>query len=223
MLLRRVDERIGLTRAVVAAAVFGDRRDPARITRRLRDLLAQRLDGTVLRPRRPERSRHAACGPADAVTRQRPANWCSTSTPPTCRCTGARNWPSSMPTTTLTATPAAACVLRPAPAGVRAAAQPQRRHDPLGRSRPPGRASRQPPHSTTDRSSPADVSQRAPARRRHSRRATRRRRSRCRRLRAWTRHAPRAPMAPGQVRMPRHRRRGRRGSRIQTPYAFCLR
>ncbi|MCX7902621.1 MAG: IS1380 family transposase [Burkholderiaceae bacterium] len=43
MLLRRVDERIGLTRAV--AAVFGDPRDPAKITHRLRDLLAQRLYG----------------------------------------------------------------------------------------------------------------------------------------------------------------------------------
>ena len=41
MLLRRTDERIGLTRAV--AAVFSDPRDPARITHRLRDLLAQRL------------------------------------------------------------------------------------------------------------------------------------------------------------------------------------
>ena len=43
MLLRRADERIGLTRAV--AAVFSDPRDPARITHRLRDLLAQRLYG----------------------------------------------------------------------------------------------------------------------------------------------------------------------------------
>jgi hypothetical protein len=43
MLLRRVDERIGLTRAV--AAVFSDPRDPARIRHRLRDLLAQRLYG----------------------------------------------------------------------------------------------------------------------------------------------------------------------------------
>ena len=43
ILLRRVDERIGLTRAV--AAVFSDPRDPARITHRLRDLLAQRLYG----------------------------------------------------------------------------------------------------------------------------------------------------------------------------------
>ena len=43
MLLRRTDERIGLTRAV--AAVFSDPRDPARITHRLRDLLAQRIYG----------------------------------------------------------------------------------------------------------------------------------------------------------------------------------
>jgi hypothetical protein len=43
MLLRRVDERIGLTRAV--AAVFSDPRDPARIRHRLRDLLAQRIYG----------------------------------------------------------------------------------------------------------------------------------------------------------------------------------
>ena len=43
MLLRRVDERIGLTRAV--AAVFNDARDPAKITHRLRDLIAQRLYG----------------------------------------------------------------------------------------------------------------------------------------------------------------------------------
>jgi len=43
MLLRRVDERIGLTRAV--AAVFSDARDPAKITHRLRDLIAQRLYG----------------------------------------------------------------------------------------------------------------------------------------------------------------------------------
>ncbi len=43
MLLRRLDERIGLTRTV--AAVFSDGRDPARITHRLRDLLAQRLYG----------------------------------------------------------------------------------------------------------------------------------------------------------------------------------
>jgi len=43
LLLRRTDERIGLTRAV--AAVFSDARDPARITHRLRDLLAQRIYG----------------------------------------------------------------------------------------------------------------------------------------------------------------------------------
>ena len=43
MLLRRVDERIGLTRAV--AAVLSDARDPARIRHRLRDLLAQRIYG----------------------------------------------------------------------------------------------------------------------------------------------------------------------------------
>jgi len=43
MLLRRVDERIGLTQAV--AAVFGDGRDPARIRHRLRDRLAQRRYG----------------------------------------------------------------------------------------------------------------------------------------------------------------------------------
>ena len=43
MLMRRVDERIGLTRAV--AAVFSDGRDPAKITHRLRDLIAQRLYG----------------------------------------------------------------------------------------------------------------------------------------------------------------------------------
>jgi len=43
MLLRRVDERIGLTRGVAAA--FSDARDPARITHRLRDLIAQRLYG----------------------------------------------------------------------------------------------------------------------------------------------------------------------------------
>jgi hypothetical protein len=43
MLLRRTDERIGLTRAV--AAVFSDARDPARIRHRLRDLLAQRIYG----------------------------------------------------------------------------------------------------------------------------------------------------------------------------------
>ena len=38
LLLRRVDERIGLSRA--AAAAFGDPRDPARIKHSLRDLLA---------------------------------------------------------------------------------------------------------------------------------------------------------------------------------------
>lgn len=43
MLLRRTDERIGLTGAV--AAVFSDSRDPARIRHRLRDLLAQRIYG----------------------------------------------------------------------------------------------------------------------------------------------------------------------------------
>ncbi len=43
MRLRRVDERIGLTRAV--AAVFSDGRDAAKITHRLRDLIAQRLYG----------------------------------------------------------------------------------------------------------------------------------------------------------------------------------
>ena len=43
LLLRRVDERIGLSRA--AAAVLGDPRDPARITHSLRGLLAQRIYG----------------------------------------------------------------------------------------------------------------------------------------------------------------------------------
>jgi hypothetical protein len=43
LLLRRVDERIGLSRA--AAAVLSDPRDPARITHSLRNLLAQRLYG----------------------------------------------------------------------------------------------------------------------------------------------------------------------------------
>jgi phage tail sheath gpL-like len=43
MLLRRTDERIGLTGAV--AAVFSDPRDPAKITHRLRGLLAQRIHG----------------------------------------------------------------------------------------------------------------------------------------------------------------------------------
>jgi hypothetical protein len=41
LLLRRVDERIGLSRA--AAAVLSDPRDPRRITHSLRDLLAQRI------------------------------------------------------------------------------------------------------------------------------------------------------------------------------------
>ena len=41
LLLKRVDERIGLSRA--AAAVLSDPRDPARITHSLRDLLAQRI------------------------------------------------------------------------------------------------------------------------------------------------------------------------------------
>ena len=40
LLLKRVDERIGLSRA--AAAVLSDPRDPGRIKHRLRDLLAQR-------------------------------------------------------------------------------------------------------------------------------------------------------------------------------------
>jgi hypothetical protein len=43
LLLRRVDERIDLSRA--AAAVLSDPRDPARITHSLRDLLAQRIYG----------------------------------------------------------------------------------------------------------------------------------------------------------------------------------
>lgn len=43
MLLRRADERIGLSRA--AAAVLSDPRDPARITHSVRDLLAQRVYG----------------------------------------------------------------------------------------------------------------------------------------------------------------------------------
>jgi hypothetical protein len=43
LLLRRVDERIGLTRAV--AAVFGDSRRAASITHGMRELLAQRLYG----------------------------------------------------------------------------------------------------------------------------------------------------------------------------------
>ena len=41
MLLRRVDQRIGVSRA--AAAAIGDARDPRRIEHRLHDLLAQRL------------------------------------------------------------------------------------------------------------------------------------------------------------------------------------
>ena len=43
LLLRGVDERIGLSRA--AAAVLSDARDPSRITHSLRDLLAQRIYG----------------------------------------------------------------------------------------------------------------------------------------------------------------------------------
>jgi hypothetical protein len=43
LLLRRADERIGLSRA--AAAVLSDRRAPTRITHTLRDLLAQRIYG----------------------------------------------------------------------------------------------------------------------------------------------------------------------------------
>jgi hypothetical protein len=43
LLLRRLDERIGLTRA--AAAVLSDPRDPSRIKHKLRDLLAQRVYG----------------------------------------------------------------------------------------------------------------------------------------------------------------------------------
>ena len=43
LLLRRVDERIGLSRA--AAAAFSDPRDPARVKHSLRDLLAQRIYG----------------------------------------------------------------------------------------------------------------------------------------------------------------------------------
>lgn len=43
LLLKRVDERIGLTRAVAAA--LDDARDPDRITHPLRDLLAQRIYG----------------------------------------------------------------------------------------------------------------------------------------------------------------------------------
>jgi hypothetical protein len=41
LLLRKVDQRIGLTRA--AAAVFADRRDPSRIAHSVRSLLAQRI------------------------------------------------------------------------------------------------------------------------------------------------------------------------------------
>jgi hypothetical protein len=43
LLLRRTDERIGLSRA--AAAALGDPREPARITHGLRELLAQRIYG----------------------------------------------------------------------------------------------------------------------------------------------------------------------------------
>ena len=43
LLLRGVDERIGLSRA--AAAALGDPRDPTRITHSLRDLLSQRIYG----------------------------------------------------------------------------------------------------------------------------------------------------------------------------------
>lgn len=43
LLLRRADERVGLSHA--AAAVLSDPRDPARITHSLRDLLAQRIYG----------------------------------------------------------------------------------------------------------------------------------------------------------------------------------
>jgi Transposase DDE domain group 1 len=43
LLLRQLDERIGLSRA--AAAVLSDPRDPSRITHSLRDLLAQRIYG----------------------------------------------------------------------------------------------------------------------------------------------------------------------------------
>ncbi len=41
LLLKRADERIGLTRAV--AAVFADHRDPGRVTHSIRSLLAQRI------------------------------------------------------------------------------------------------------------------------------------------------------------------------------------
>ena len=47
LLLRRVDERIGLSGA--AAAALGDPRDPTRITHSLRDLLAQRIYGLCCR------------------------------------------------------------------------------------------------------------------------------------------------------------------------------
>ena len=43
LLLRQVDERIGLSRAVAKA--LGDERDRSRIRHRLRDLIAQRLYG----------------------------------------------------------------------------------------------------------------------------------------------------------------------------------
>jgi hypothetical protein len=43
LLLRRLDERIGLSRE--AAAVLTDPRDPTRITRGLRDLPARRIYG----------------------------------------------------------------------------------------------------------------------------------------------------------------------------------
>jgi Transposase DDE domain group 1 len=43
MLLRQVDERIGLTRA--AAAVLSDPRDPTRVVHSMRDLIAQRIYG----------------------------------------------------------------------------------------------------------------------------------------------------------------------------------
>lgn len=43
LLLRRVEELIGLSRA--AEGVFSEARDPTRITHRLRELLAQRIYG----------------------------------------------------------------------------------------------------------------------------------------------------------------------------------
>ena len=43
LLLRKADQRIGLSKAV--AAVLSDPRDPGRIKHRLRDLIAQRLYG----------------------------------------------------------------------------------------------------------------------------------------------------------------------------------